>query len=135
MASHFEIVDNEYIKELMDESENEDTKNSTEWWENVFKKWKETWKQIKKSTRTMSLTKDYTWKKRGISSKTKEEKPHWPSRKRVSSPRLTWKRPPVIQLAMQRYSVETDKANQQSMTDLKRPRAWEDYLAAHDWPK
>ena len=41
MASHFEIVDNEYIKELMDESENEDTKNSMEWWENVFEKWKE----------------------------------------------------------------------------------------------
>ena len=46
MASHFEIVDKEYVKELMDESENEDTKNGTKWWENVFKKWKETWKQI-----------------------------------------------------------------------------------------
>ena len=39
MASRFEIVDQEYIEELKDKSENENTKNSTEWWENVFKKW------------------------------------------------------------------------------------------------
>ena len=39
MASRFEIVDEEYIKELKDKSENENTKNSTEWWKNVFKKW------------------------------------------------------------------------------------------------
>ena len=31
MASRFEIVDEEYVKELKDKSENEDTKNSTEW--------------------------------------------------------------------------------------------------------
>ena len=39
MASRFEIVDEEYIEELKDKSENEDTKNSTELWKNVFKKW------------------------------------------------------------------------------------------------
>ena len=39
MASRFEIVDEEYIEELKDKSENKNTKNSTEWWENVFKKW------------------------------------------------------------------------------------------------
>ena len=31
MASHFEIVDEEYIEELKDKSENENKKNSTEW--------------------------------------------------------------------------------------------------------
>ena len=39
MASRFEIVDEEYIEELKDKRENEDTKNSTELWKNVFKKW------------------------------------------------------------------------------------------------
>ena len=39
MASRFEMVDEEYIEELKDKSENGNTKNSTEWWENVFKKW------------------------------------------------------------------------------------------------
>ena len=39
MASRFEIVDEEYIEELKDKSENENTKNSAEWWKNVFKKW------------------------------------------------------------------------------------------------
>ena len=39
MASRFKIVDEEYIEELKDKSENENNKNSTEWWENVFKKW------------------------------------------------------------------------------------------------
>ena len=39
MASRFEIIDKEYIEELKDKSENENTKNSTEWWKNVFKKW------------------------------------------------------------------------------------------------
>ena len=39
MASCFEIVDGEYIEELKDKSKNEITKDSTEWWENVFKKW------------------------------------------------------------------------------------------------
>ena len=33
------MVDEEYIEELKDKSENGNTKNSTEWWENVFKKW------------------------------------------------------------------------------------------------
>ena len=37
MASRFEIVDEEYIEELKDKSETENTKDSTEWWENVFK--------------------------------------------------------------------------------------------------
>ena len=31
MASRFEIVDEEYIEELKDKSENENKKNSTEW--------------------------------------------------------------------------------------------------------
>jgi len=39
MASRFEIVDEDYIEELKDTSENENKKNSTEWWKNVFKKW------------------------------------------------------------------------------------------------
>ena len=39
MASRFEIVDEEYIEELKDMIENENTKNSTESWKNVFKKW------------------------------------------------------------------------------------------------
>ena len=39
MVSHFEIVDEEYIEELKDKSENENEKNSTECWKKVFKKW------------------------------------------------------------------------------------------------
>ena len=39
MASRFEMVDEEFIDELKDKSENENTKDSTEWWEIVFKKW------------------------------------------------------------------------------------------------
>ena len=39
MESRFEIVSEEYIEELKDKSENDNTKNSTEWWKNVFKKW------------------------------------------------------------------------------------------------
>ena len=39
MASRFEIVDEEYIEELKDKSENENKKNNTEWWKNVLKKW------------------------------------------------------------------------------------------------
>lgn len=39
MASRFEIVDEKYIEELKDRSENENTKKSTEYWKNVFKKW------------------------------------------------------------------------------------------------
>ena len=35
----FEIVNEEYIEELEDTSENENMKNNTEWWRNVFKKW------------------------------------------------------------------------------------------------
>ena len=31
MTSRFEIVDEEYIEELKDKSENENTKNSKEW--------------------------------------------------------------------------------------------------------
>ena len=37
MASPFKIVDEEYIEEFKDKSENENTKNSSEWWKNVFK--------------------------------------------------------------------------------------------------
>jgi len=39
MASHFEIVDEEYIEELKDKHEDENTKKSTGYWKNVFKKW------------------------------------------------------------------------------------------------
>ena len=39
IASRFDLVDGEYIEELKDKSENENTKNITEWWKNVFKKW------------------------------------------------------------------------------------------------
>ena len=39
MASRFETVDKEYIEELKDKSENKNRKNSTERWNNVFKKW------------------------------------------------------------------------------------------------
>ena len=39
MASRLEIVDEEYIKELKDKSEDESTKNSTELQKKVFKKW------------------------------------------------------------------------------------------------
>ena len=38
MASRFEVADEEYIEELKDRCENE-KKNSTGWWENVFQKW------------------------------------------------------------------------------------------------
>ena len=37
--SRLETDDKEYIEELKDKSENENRKNSTEWWKNVFKKW------------------------------------------------------------------------------------------------
>ena len=36
MASRFEIVNEQYIEELKDKSENENTKSNTEWWRNVF---------------------------------------------------------------------------------------------------
>ena len=39
MASRFETVNEEYIEELNNKSENENTKNNTEWWKNVFKNW------------------------------------------------------------------------------------------------
>ena len=39
MMSRFEIVNEEYIEEWKGKSENENTKNNTEWWRNVFKKW------------------------------------------------------------------------------------------------
>ena len=39
MASRFQKVDEEYIEELKDKSENENTKKSTEYWKNVFKMW------------------------------------------------------------------------------------------------
>ena len=39
MESRFEIVDEKYIEELKDKSEIENTRKSTEYWKNVFKKW------------------------------------------------------------------------------------------------
>jgi len=60
MASRFEIADQEYIEELMVNSENENKKNSREWWKTLSKngRMKETCKQILKSTRRMSSTND-----------------------------------------------------------------------------
>ena len=48
MRCFLEIVDEEYIEEVKDKSENENTKERTEYWRNVFKKWenRETSKQI-----------------------------------------------------------------------------------------
>jgi len=39
MASGFEIIDEGYIEELKDKSENKNTRKSTEYWKKVFKKW------------------------------------------------------------------------------------------------
>ena len=39
MASRLEIVDEKYIEELNDNNESENTRKSTEFWKNVFKKW------------------------------------------------------------------------------------------------
>lgn len=39
MASRFLEVDEQFIEELKEMSENENTKKSTEYWKNVFKKW------------------------------------------------------------------------------------------------
>ena len=39
MASRFERVDEEYIEELKDRSENENTKKSKEYWKKIFRKW------------------------------------------------------------------------------------------------
>lgn len=46
MASGFEIVDEDYIIELKDESENENTKKSMEYWKNVVEWAKKNSKQI-----------------------------------------------------------------------------------------
>ena len=39
MVSCFEMVEEEYIEELKDKSKNQNTKNSTDYWKNGFKKW------------------------------------------------------------------------------------------------
>ena len=39
MRCSLEIVDEEYIEEVKDKSENENTKQRTKYWRNVFKKW------------------------------------------------------------------------------------------------
>lgn len=39
MVFCFEIVDEKYIEELKDKSENENMRKSMEYWKNVFKKW------------------------------------------------------------------------------------------------
>lgn len=39
MASRFEIVNEKYIQELKEKSRNENTKKSTGYWKNVFKRW------------------------------------------------------------------------------------------------
>ena len=39
MASRFKIVREVYSEELKDKSKNENTKNNTEWWKNIFKEW------------------------------------------------------------------------------------------------
>ena len=38
MASRFEIIDEKYMEESKGKSENENTKNSTDYWNDVFKK-------------------------------------------------------------------------------------------------
>ena len=38
MASRFEVVDEEYIEELKDKSENESTKNNMDWCRRTFSK-------------------------------------------------------------------------------------------------
>ena len=38
MRSRFEIVDEKYIEEVKDKSENENMKKRTEYWRNAFKK-------------------------------------------------------------------------------------------------
>ena len=61
LASRFEIVDEEYIEELKDKSENENTKNSTESWKNVFKKWeneKRLQANLEEYRKTMSTSND-----------------------------------------------------------------------------
>ena len=71
-------------------------------------------KHINKWTRSkLSIKVGWTYgkKKRGISNKMKEEKPHWQTRKRFSSPRLTWKRPLVIQLTIGSLSNHDDDGN------------------------
>lgn len=72
MASGFEIVDEDYIIELKDESENENTQKSMEYWKNVVEWAKKNSKQIQKSTRSMISTEhchtfmpSYKKKKRG----------------------------------------------------------------------
>ena len=45
MASRFKIGNEEYIEELKDKSENENTENNTEWWKKSGRM-KETCKQI-----------------------------------------------------------------------------------------
>ena len=60
MVSHLKIVEEEYIEELKDKSKNENSKDSMEQWKNIFKKYrsmKGTSRQILKSTRGMSSTK------------------------------------------------------------------------------
>ena len=37
--SRFELIDENYIEELKEKSENENANNRTEYWKNVFKKW------------------------------------------------------------------------------------------------
>ena len=39
MASRFEIVDEDDIKEVKDKNEKENMKKTTEYWRRVFKKW------------------------------------------------------------------------------------------------
>ena len=39
MTSRFEIVDDDYIKEVKDKNEKENMKKTTEYWRSVFKKW------------------------------------------------------------------------------------------------
>ena len=46
MALCFEIADEEYIEELKDKSENENKKNSTEWWKKKNGRMKETCNQV-----------------------------------------------------------------------------------------
>ena len=45
MTSRFKIIDQEYIEELKNKSENENKQNRTEWWKKAFQKMGE-WKTL-----------------------------------------------------------------------------------------
>ena len=53
MASRFEIVNEEYIEELKDKSQNENMKNNTKWW------WKERFQKVGEWKKLASELEEY----------------------------------------------------------------------------